>query len=87
MNGEIYFTAARGRNVGSHEKTEQRKRHIFKVKLSDKTLTCITCHFDENTDSCQWASVRSNSDHSYFVASCSGPDYPQDSFYSCKLKL
>ena len=80
-NGEIYFTAARGRDVGSHEVTEQRKRHIFKVNPSDSQVVCVTCHFDESTDSCQWASVRTNSDHSYFIASCSGPDYPQERFY------
>ena len=28
----LYFTAARGETVGSHEKTEQRKRHVFRIK-------------------------------------------------------
>ena len=64
----------------SHEVTEQRKRHIFKANPNDRQVTCITCHFDASTESCQWASVRSNSDHTYFIASCSGPDYPQETF-------
>ena len=28
---QLYFTAARGKEVGSHEINEQRKRHIFRI--------------------------------------------------------
>ena len=31
---QLYFTAARGKEVGSHEKTEQRKRHVFRISVS-----------------------------------------------------
>ena len=42
----IYFTAARSVVVGNDEKTEQRKRQIFRVKSNARNLKnpeCVTC--------------------------------------------
>ena len=42
----IYFTAARSIETGSDEKTEQRKRHIFREKRTargSRDPQCVSC--------------------------------------------
>lgn len=75
----VYFTAARSTNVGDHETTEQYKRQQFTVSSvgSDNDVECVTCSFDEDTDSCEVTSIRRNSDDSRQVLRCSGPEYPK----------
>ena len=47
---------------------------------------CVTCGFDDDTDTCQWASIRRNCDKSIsgrvcskeiYVVRCNGPEYPR----------
>ena len=57
----------------------QYKRQQFTVSSegSDNDVECVTCSFDESTDSCEVTSIRRNSDDSRQVLRCSGPEYPK----------
>ena len=82
INDKVYFTAARGAVVGSHEATEQRKRHVFSVTGTGGTPRCVTCILDHDHDDdedhdhhdddnvCQWATIRRNCDPAMDPVGC-----------------
>lgn len=87
-NDFLYFTAARSVDVGSDEKTEQRKRHVFRVQSQvsgpQKEPECITCQLDMPNNAafghCGTVSIRRNCeecDKMFFLASCGGNDIPE----------
>ena len=55
------------------------------AKEADQSVECVTCHFDDDSNTCQWASIRrncdkkadANCDKQIAIVSCSGPEYPR----------
>ena len=78
----LYFSAARSTNVGDHKTTEQYKRQVFSIADATNAKTnqhqCETCFKDEENDSCEVVTMRTNGDNSRQIMACGGPEYPQE---------